>query len=172
MGQLRTVLVLGVVGALVAVGLVQAGIGHEPAPSATPASAPARSQALDVLHGWDDSRSDAWATGDVSALRRLYVAGSAAGRADVRLLRRYLARGLVVRQLRMQVFAVHVVRRDVGILRVRVTDRVAGSGRRRTAPAAAPRRPSNGAHDRAPSGGRRVAGRGSAMRSLCCLENW
>jgi len=130
MGQLRTVLVLGVVGALVSVGLVQAGIGHEPAPTAAPASAPAsapaRSQALDVLHGWDDARSDAWATGDVGALRRLYVAGSAAGRADVRLLRRYLARGLVVRQLRMQVFAFHVVRRDAGILRVRVTDRVAG----------------------------------------------
>ena len=126
MGQLRTVLVLGVVGALVAVGLLQAGIGHEPAPTAAPASVPARSQALDVLHGWDDARSHAWARGDVAALRRLYVAGSAAGRADVRLLRRYLARGLVVRQLRMQVFAVHVIRRDVGILRVRVTDRVAG----------------------------------------------
>ena len=62
----------------------------------------------------------------MGALRRLYVAGSAAGRADVRLLRRYLARGLVVRQLRMQVFAFHVIRRDAGILRVRVTDRVAG----------------------------------------------
>ncbi len=126
MGQLRTVLVLGVVGALVAVGLLQAGIGHEPAPTAAPASVPARSQALDVLHGWDDARSHAWARGDVAALRRLYVAGSAAGRADVRLLRRYLARGLVVRQLRMQVFAVQVMRRDDGILRVRVTDRVAG----------------------------------------------
>ena len=126
MGQLRTVLVLGVVGALAAVGLLQAGIGHEPAPTAAPASAPARSQVLDVLHGWDDARSRAWATGDVAALRRLYVAGSAAGRADVRLLRRYLARGLVVRRLRMQVFAVHVMPRDDGILRVRVTDRLAG----------------------------------------------
>ena len=57
MGQLRTVLVLGVVGALAAVGLLQAGIGHEPAPTAAPASAPARSQVLDVLHGWDDARS-------------------------------------------------------------------------------------------------------------------
>ena len=130
MGQLRTVLVLGVVGALVAVGLVQARIAHEPAPTAAPASAPARSQArsqaLDVLHGWDDARSEAWATGDVGALRRLYVAGSAAGLADVHLLRRYLARGLVVRQLRMQVFAFHVLRRDAGMLRVSVIDRVAG----------------------------------------------
>ena len=126
MGQLRTVLVLGVVGALAAVGLLQAGIGHDPTPTAALASAPARSPALDVLHGWDDARSHAWATGDAAALRRLYVAGSAAGRADVRLLRRYLARGLVVRHLRMQVFAVRVMRRDDGILRMRVTDRVAG----------------------------------------------
>jgi hypothetical protein len=126
MGQLRTVLVLGVAGALAAVGLLQVGLGHEPAPTAVPASAPARSPALDVLHGWDEARSHAWATGDVAGLRRLYVAGSAAGRADVRLLRRYLARGLVVRQLRMQVFAVHVMRRDDGVLRMRVTDRVAG----------------------------------------------
>jgi hypothetical protein len=126
MGQLRTVLVLGVVGALAAVGLLQAGVGREPAPTAAPASAQARSPALDVLHGWDDARSHAWATGDAAALRRLYVAGSAAGRADVRLLRRYLARGLVVRQLRMQVFAVRVLRRDDGFLSLRVTDRVAG----------------------------------------------
>ena len=135
MGQLRIVLVLGVVGALAAVGLLQAGLGHEPTPTAALATAPARSPALDVLHGWDHARSHAWATGDVAALRRLYVAGSAAGRADVRLLRRYQARGLVVRQLRMQVFAVRVMRRDDGILRMRVTDRVAGgvavTGRRR-----------------------------------------
>ena len=126
MGQLRTVLVLGVVGALAAVGLLQAGIGHEPPPTAVPASAPARSPVLDVLHGWDGARSRAWATGDVAALRRLYVAGSAAGRADIRLLRRYLARGLVVRRLRMQVFSVQVMQRADGILRFRVTDRVAG----------------------------------------------
>jgi hypothetical protein len=126
MGQLRTVLVLGVVGALAAVGLLQAGLGHEPRPTAAPATAPARSPALRVLHSWDDARSGAWATGDAAALRRLYVGGSAAGRADVRLLRRYLARGLVVRHLRMQVFAVRVMRRADGILRMRVTDRVAG----------------------------------------------
>ena len=42
------------------------------------------------------------------------------------LLRRYLARGLVVRHLRMQLFAVHVLQRTGGTLRVRVTDRVAG----------------------------------------------
>jgi hypothetical protein len=42
------------------------------------------------------------------------------------LLRRYLARGLVVRHLRMQLFAVHVPQRTGGTLRVRVTDRVAG----------------------------------------------
>ena len=122
MVQLRVVLVLAVVGALATVGLLQARIGHEPAPT----SAPARSQVLDVLHGWDEARSRAWAAGDVAALRRLYVAGSVAGRTDVRLLRRYLARGLVVRHLRMQLFAVHLLQRAGGTLRVRVTDRVAG----------------------------------------------
>jgi len=126
MGQLRTVVVLGVAGALAAVGLLQARLGHEPTPTAAPASAAVGSPALDVLHGWDDARSHAWATGDAAALRRLYVAGSAAGRTDVLMLRRYLARGLVVRHLRMQVFAVHVLRRAGGTLRMRVTDRVAG----------------------------------------------
>ncbi len=124
MGSLRVVVALGVVAGLVAVGVLQTRIGTEPAPA--PMAAPARSEALEVLHGWDAARSRAWAAGDVAALRRLYVAGSAAGRADVRLLRRYLARGLVVRHLTMQVFAVRVLRHEPGRLRVMVTDRLAG----------------------------------------------
>jgi hypothetical protein len=124
MGSLRIVVVLGVVAGLAAVGLIQTGLGHERAPE--PVAAPARSEVLDVLHGWDDARADAWAQGDVAALRRLYVAGSVAGRADARLLRRYLARGLVVRHLGMQVFAVRVLRHEPGLLRLVVTDRVAG----------------------------------------------
>ena len=124
MRSLRAVVALGVVAGLAAVGLLQTGIGHEPAPA--PMAAPARSAALDVLHGWDDARSRAWATGDVAALRRLYVAGSAAGRADVRLLRRYLARGLVVRDMGVQVFAVRVLRHQPDRIRLVVTDRLTG----------------------------------------------
>ena len=68
--------------------------------------------ALEVLHAWDTRRARAWAEADADALRALYVRGSAAGRADVRLLRAYAARGLVVRRLVTQVFAVRVLRSD------------------------------------------------------------
>src|SRR4051794_14158665 len=68
--------------------------------------------ALDVLHGWDDRRAEAWAGADESALRSLYLPGSAAGQADVGMLRAYEQRGVVVRRLVTQVFAVRVLRRD------------------------------------------------------------
>ena len=76
---------------------------------------PTRSElvdALEVLHEWDVRRARAWARADLDALRALYVRGSGAGRADVRLLRAYRARGLVVRRLVTQVFAVRVLRSD------------------------------------------------------------
>jgi hypothetical protein len=83
-------------------------------------------EALDVLHEWDTARARAWAEGEPGALRSLYVRGSGAGRADLRLLRDYRARGLVVRRLATQVFAVRVLHRDPSSLRLRVFDRVAG----------------------------------------------
>ena len=83
-------------------------------------------EALAVLHSWDGHRAGAWARADPDALRALYVSGSAAGRADLRLLRAYRARGLVVRRLVTQVFAVRVLRRTGSVLRLRVFDRVAG----------------------------------------------
>ena len=79
-----------------------------------------------MLHEWDVRRARAWARTDPDALRALYVRGSGAGRADVRLLRAYRARGLVVRRLVTQVFAVRVLRSDGSALQVRVFDRVAG----------------------------------------------
>ena len=83
-------------------------------------------QALDVLHTWDASRARAWADSDTEALRSLYVRGSAAGRADVRLLRAYRARGLVVRRLVTQVFAATVRHSDTSVVLLEVSDRVAG----------------------------------------------
>ena len=83
-------------------------------------------QALEVLHDWDVRRARAWARADLDALRALYVRGSGAGRADARMLRAYRARGLVVRRLVTQVFAVRVLRSDMAALQVRVFDRVAG----------------------------------------------
>jgi len=83
-------------------------------------------KALEVLHEWDADRARAWAQADPDALRALYVRGSGAGRADVQLLRAYRARGLVVRRLVTQVFAVRVLRTTYASLRLRVFDRVAG----------------------------------------------
>lgn len=81
---------------------------------------------LEVLHAWDLRRAQAWAQVDAAALRSLYVPGSGAGRADLRLLRAYTARELVVRRIVTQVFAVSVLRRDGTAMRLRVVDRVAG----------------------------------------------
>lgn len=89
--------------------------------------APATSRASAVLHRWDRARAAAFAAGDVAALRRLYVPGSAAGRRDVRTLRGYLARGLRVEGIRMQLLAVQVLQERRGWLRLRVTDRLTGA---------------------------------------------
>lgn len=82
--------------------------------------------ALEVLRGWDARRAQAWSHTDRAALRALYLPGSTVGRADVRLLGAYQARGIVVRRLVTQVFAVKVLHRDPTTVRVRVFDRVAG----------------------------------------------
>jgi hypothetical protein len=83
-------------------------------------------RALAVLHRWDDRRAGAWAASDEGGLRALYVRGSTAARNDVRLLRSYTARGVVVRRVVTQVFGLRVVRTTQSRLVVRVLDRVAG----------------------------------------------
>jgi len=88
-----------------------------PAPRAAVAAAA-------VLRVWDARRAEAWASGSVSDLRALYVPGSATGAADVRMLRAWRARGLVVADLRTQLLAVEVLEHAPGRLRLRVTDRV------------------------------------------------
>ena len=79
-----------------------------------------------VLAGWDRRRAAAWSTGDVRALRSLYLPGSGAGEADVARLRAWLDRGLRVEGLRTQVLARRVVARGAGLMVLRVTDRVVG----------------------------------------------
>jgi hypothetical protein len=79
-----------------------------------------------VLAAWDVRRAAAWADGDPVRLRDLYVQGSRAGAADVRLLRRYLDRGLTVRGLRTQVLGLEVLRRADRRLVLLVTDRTVG----------------------------------------------
>lgn len=100
--------------------------GTPPAASsaAVPASAPAV-RAIDVLRSWDRARARAFAAGDVAALRRLYVPGSAAGTTDAGTLRAYLRRGLRVEGMRMQVLALDVLVGEPDRLRLVVTDRLA-----------------------------------------------
>jgi hypothetical protein len=97
----------------------------------------ATATALGVLRAWDRDRAAAYSSGDVAALRRLYVPGSEAGQRDVAILRSYAARGLVVRGLRMQRLRADVLDRRRDRLRLRVLERVAGgtvvSGTSRTA---------------------------------------
>ena len=95
--------------------------------------------AIAILRGWDARRASAYAGGDLVRLRRLYVDGSSAAAADVRLLRTYLARGYVVRGMTRQLFDVRVLIRRPRLLRLRVTDRLAmavavGTGGRTTLP--------------------------------------
>ena len=94
------------------------------APSTTPSTTP--STPREALAEWDSRRAEAWAAGDVSALRELYVAGSPTGREDVRMLSAYADRGLRVVGLTTQVLALEVLEESAGALVVRVTDRVVG----------------------------------------------
>ena len=97
---------------------------HSGAPPAPVSAAPPTPR--DTLAAWDARRADAWAAGDVSALRELYVVGSRTGQADVRMLAAYVDRGLRVEGLTTQVLAWEVLEESADELTVRVTDRVVG----------------------------------------------
>lgn len=88
--------------------------------------APAPESPAAILARWDARRAAAWERGDAEQLAGLYVAGSRAGAADVRLLRRYASRGLRVADLQTQVLALDVVTRGPERLHLVVTDRVVG----------------------------------------------
>lgn len=90
------------------------------------ADRPREVRAAAVLRAWDKGRSRAYASGDVEGLARLYAPRSGAGRADVRLLRSYLDRGLRVTGLRVQVLSLQVLSHHRHRWTLRVTDRVAG----------------------------------------------
>lgn len=96
-------------------------------PDAVPDAAPgpAVGRALAVLAAWDRSRAAAYSSGDVAALRRLYVRGAPAGRIDVRVLQEYVERGLVVRDLELQRSEVDVLVSTGRRLRIAVLERLA-----------------------------------------------
>ena len=80
-----------------------------------------------MLASWDAERSEAWADGDVVALRALYTPGSSAGERDVAMLRRWVDRDLVVTGLQMQVLSLHEVSRSTDRWVLSVVDRVVGA---------------------------------------------
>ncbi len=144
---LALAVVAGAVAAALATALFGLGgsAGPSPAPSPAPAvqpeaqpsgrtaavargaAGPAVSAEAAVLARWDARRATAYARGDPQRLRALYVRGSPAAVRDVAVLRSYLARGLRVRGLRMQMLAVEVREHRPGRIRLRVTDRAVGA---------------------------------------------
>jgi hypothetical protein len=126
--RLLTAVLLCGLGCLLAAGAAwrPAGPVASVAAAARPADAD-RVAPLAVLAAWDRERSAAWRQGDPAALRRLYVAGSRAGRADRTLLAAYAGRGLRVAGLRMQRAAVEVLAADAERVVLVVTDRVVGA---------------------------------------------
>lgn len=145
----RNALVTGAaIAAVLLVGAVLLGLGREAptprpvadvAPAARAAGPVAAVRALVVLRDWDRARAQAWAHGDARALRRLYADGSAVGRQDVALLRRWSARGLRVRGMSMQLLGVRLEVRTARRIVLVVTDRLVtayavGHGRRYALP--------------------------------------
>jgi hypothetical protein len=98
--------------------------GQAAAPTPGPDREP---HAAGVLHAWDARRADAWAHGDLAALRALYVRRSAAGRADLAMLRAWRARGLRVVGLHEQLLELRVRAATGSRLVLVVTDRVASA---------------------------------------------
>jgi hypothetical protein len=83
-------------------------------------------RALRILRAWDRRRASAYAGGEPDVLRPLYARGSRAGARDVRVLRSYADRGLVVQELTMQVLEVRLLASSPGLVRLRVLERLAG----------------------------------------------
>lgn len=143
------VTLLGSLLALV-VGLLGTG-ASPPSPGAGPpvvaadgADAALLREATEALRTWDVARARAWARADLTALAALYAPGSAAGEADVAMLRRWRERGLAVAGLRTQVLGVRVLDAAPSPtggppdqLVLAVTDRLAGG---QAVPVTGPRR--------------------------------
>lgn len=120
--------------ALVVTGLLRSAPGDGDRSSPSPAPPPRLAESmtvteavssLAVLRDWDRARANAWARGDVAALRRIYVPGSSAGSRDLAMLRTWVERGLRVRRMTMQVHAVELRVRTERRIVLLVTDRLA-----------------------------------------------
>lgn len=122
------VLAVALIGGIAWVGSERDPSAESPPTAVKPAwAAAADSPASDVLRGWDRRRAAAYASGDVSALRGLYVAGARAAGQDLRMLRAYTRRGLHVEGMRMQLLEVQVLVEKPDRYQLRVTDRLVGA---------------------------------------------
>lgn len=94
-------------------------------PTTASEAVPAPTTAAGILREWDRRRAQAYADGDIGALEALYVDGSRSGRQDVRLLDRYLERGLTIQGMTTQVLKLRVLSggTDGDLLVLRVSDR-------------------------------------------------
>jgi len=122
----RRIVLLGAATLLVAGGVTGCRSAPSPTPPGTPAAVDTTSP-LSVLRAWDRQRAAAYADGDPDALRALYRPGSDVGDRDVRLLRKYAARGLRVTGLQAQVLAADIRTRRPDRLVLAVTERVTGA---------------------------------------------
>jgi hypothetical protein len=126
------VIVVLVTVALSSVAVTVVGLRRDTTPSVARSTHPPRVdpqpevEALAVLSAWDAHRAAAWAAGDARRLRALYTPGSVAGQRDVAMLRRWAARGVVVRGLVTQVVSLREVARSPDTWVLAVTDRLAG----------------------------------------------
>jgi hypothetical protein len=118
---IRVVLVLALLVGGVVGGFVAAGRRDAPAPKPR---AVAGDTAVRMLHDWDEQRAAAYSAGSARRLRDLYVPGSSAGAADLRVLRGYRERGLRVTRMRSQVLSLSVLDRRPGWRLLGVTDRL------------------------------------------------
>lgn len=126
-GVLLAVLAAGCAGRVAVVPPSAPGSAGPAGSTAAAAGEPAPLAAAEVLRDWDRARSRAFADGDAAALRTLYVRGSAAGRADLEVLRAYVRRGLTVTGMEIQLLAVEVLHESSTRLRLRVADRLTGA---------------------------------------------
>ena len=111
--------------AVLGVAVVALSEREDPSPAgAIPAAGPVTDGAVAVLRDWDRKRTDAWAAGDVDALRSLYTRRSVAGARDAARLSRWVDRGLRVRRMRIQVLRVRVLEERRALLVLSVTDRI------------------------------------------------
>lgn len=95
-----------------------------PVPEGAKRASSDQRQARVLLAAWDRDRAAAWAAGDRSALASLYTDSSMAGRADLALLGRYVARGFTVEGMQSQVLDFAVASRRADRLEIVLTDRV------------------------------------------------